>query len=1001
MHRILLFVFGISWLPIVAQQSVTNEGPQALYDQAMVSFKQENYENAARLFDRYLETSTANDLVEARYYAAISRLRSNNGSGLTEVQRFIAEQPIHPLAGGANFIVGDHFFNQNKYKKAIEYYGLVSKSQLLVDDQEAWLFRNAYSHMSVEEMEKAKGLFNQVIDYRGDYYVDASYYLGSLYFNEQNYSDALVTLEPIDNVKNDYGDEVALLIASCYFETRSYNRLYTYAENKLKSASGFGKKELNRLMGEAYYSQKNYEKAAVYLQRYVDLNRRTSASTHYKLALSYFETNQNKQAIEHFKLAGLEKGELGQLSSFYLGQLYMKENNLNYAYSAFKKVTETNAQEDMVEEAYITMAKINYQRNQFAEAVTDFNVFLAKYPNSRWRIEANELLAQSYLKSSNYDQALAHLESITNKSSPLKRAYQKVAFQKGQLLFNDSKFSKAAEYFEKASIYAMDRELSAQAYYLKGECLSILNKYDQAKDAYRKSMNQGVDDWTNKARYGLGYISYNEKDYKNAERYFQDFIQNSFKRDELTVDARLRLADCYYVQKDYDRAIRQYNEVNQPEYASYITYQLGLIYQLKGDDQKAIGYFDQTIQDGQSAYADNAYFQKGKVYVSKGNFKNAANSYQELIKSFSESNLIPYAKTDLALCYFNLNELENAKEVYINVLDNHMNHEMANDALLGLQEVMKKGVKVKDFEGYMDRFQASNPDDGSLEVVAFEDAKASYYNQNYEEAVRKLSQFSSKYANSGFSIDADYFLADSYYRMNNWSEAVASFDVVINQGSSSYLVRSLDKRGNALMEQRNYKEAVKNYLLLSSKSGNRKELYLSQEGLMKAYFASNNLDSALHYANEILAGDWKSGNVEADTWLIKGRIFLRQENYRPALDEFIKVANEGVNENGAEAKYLIGAIYHRQKQFKRSLEVLFDLNRNYGSYPLWVGKSFLLIADNYLGMGELLQAEATVQSIIDNASIPEIVTEANKKMSLIKQKANEAIMSDNQQDSIK
>jgi tetratricopeptide (TPR) repeat protein len=1001
MHRILLFVFGVSWLPIAAQQSVANEGPQAIYDQAMISFQQESFDNAARLFDRYLESSNSNDLVEAKYYAAISRLKSDNASGLSEVQEFIAEQPIHPLAGGANFIVGDHFFNQQDYEKAIEYYELVSKSQLSVDEQEAWLFRSAYANMSIEQIEKAKALFSQVIDYRGDYYIDASYYLGSLYFNERNYSNALVALEPIDNNTNEYGDEVSLLIASCYFETRTYNRLYTYAETKLKTASGSGKKELNRLMGEAYYSQKNYDKAAVYLQRYIDLNRRTSASTHYKLALSYFEISQNKQAIEHFKLAGLEKGELGQLSSFYLGQLYMKENNLNYAYSAFKKVTETDAQKDMVEEAYITLAKINYQRNQFAEAVTDFNVFLDKYPNSRWRIEANELLAQSYLKSSNYDQALAHLESINNKSTPLKRAYQKVAFQKGQLLFNDSKFSKAADYFEKASIYAMDREISAQAYYLKGECLSVLNQYDQARDAYRKSISQGVDEWANKSRYGLGYISYNEKDYKSAERFFQDFIQNSFKRDELTVDARLRLADCYYVQKDYDRAVRQYKEVSQPEYASYITYQLGLVYQLKGDDQMAISYFDQTIRDNQSAYADNAYFQKGKVYVSKGNFKGAANTYQELLRSFSESNLVPYAKTDLALCYFNLNELENAKEVYMDVLDNHINHEMANDALLGLQEVIKKGVKVKDFEAYMDRFQASNPDDGSLEVVAFEDAKASYYNQKYEEAVRKLNTFNSKYSNSGFSLDADYFLADSYYRMSKWSEAIASFDVVINEGSSSYLVRSLDKRGNALMEQKNYKEAVKNYLLLSRKAGNRKELYLSQEGLMNAYYESNSLDSALYYANEILSGDWKPGNVESDTWLIKGRIFLRQQNFGPALDEFIKVANEGVNENGAEAKYLIGTIYHRQKQYKRSLEILFDLNRNYGSYPRWVGKSFLLIADNYLGMGELLQAEATVQSIIDNATIPEIVSEAKKKMTLIQQKADEVIVSDNQQDSIK
>ncbi|WP_258097114.1 tetratricopeptide repeat protein [Marinoscillum pacificum] len=1000
MRRILLFFFGLSVFSLNAQQSIADEGSESLYQQAMESYRQESYQSAATLFQQYLNR-TESPSVEARYYAALSKLKSSDQSGLTDIKRFIADEPQHPLAGGANFLIGNHFFAKGDYEQAIAYYELVSRSQLNIKDQEEMLFKSGYAYLETEDVERAKTNFGQAIDFRGAYMEDASYYLGVIYYRQKNYNEALAVLEPIDKEGSEYSGQVSMLIASCYFETRSYTRLYAYAEPKLKKVTGEGKKELNRLLGEAYYEQKKFENAAPYLQRYIDLNRRTTASTYYKLGMCYFKLDQNKNAIEYFKLSGLDKGELGQLSSFYLGQLYMKENNLNYAYSAFKKVTEGTTNPEMVEESYVTLAKINYQRNQFADAVSDFNTFLSKYPNSRYKLESNELLAQSYLKSSNYDQALAHLESIPNKSTPLKRAYQKVAFQKGQLLFNDSKFQRATEYFDKAAIYAMDKEITAQAYYLKGECLSVLNQYDQAQAAYKKCMDQRIDDWTNKSRYGLGYISYNEKDYKSAEKYFQDFIMNSFKRDELTVDARLRLADCFYVQKDYDRAIKQYGEVTQPEYASYISYQLGLAYQLKGETTKAIQSFDKTIADNRSAFADNAYFQKGKIYVASGDFKSAVPVYKSMLSAFPESNLIPYAKTDLALCYLNLNDLSNAKQYYTDVLDNHMNHEVANDALLGLQEVIKKGEKVKDFEQYMDKFQAANPDDGSLEVVAFENAKASYYNQEYSEAIRKLTQFNNKYPNSGFAIDALYFQADSYLRMEDWKNAVAQFKKVIDQGSSSYLMRSLDKRGKAYLEMKDYSGAINNYQLLKVKASNRKELYQSQEGLMTAYFQRNDLDSALYYADEILAGDWKPGNIETDTWLIKGRIYYRQKSYSLAMDEFIKVANEAQNENGAEAKYMIGKVYHDQLQFKRSLEVLFDMNKNYGSYPYWIGKSFLLIADDYLEMGELLQAEATTKSIIENATIPEIVKEAREKMEKIKRKTEEVIVSEAKGDSIK
>jgi hypothetical protein len=73
-------------------------------------------------------------------------------------------------------------------------------------------------------------------------------------------------------------------------------------------------------------------------------------------------------------------------------------------------------------------------------------------------------------------------------------------------------------------------------------------------------------------------------------------------------------------------------------------------------------------------------------------------------------------------------------------------------------------------------------------------------------------------------------------------------------------------------------------------------------------------------------------------------------------------------------------VFYQQKSYNRSLEVLFDLNKNFGSYPYWIGKSFLLISDNYIAMGELLQAKATLNSIIANSLDKEVVAEAQRKL---------------------
>ncbi len=130
----------------------------------------------------------------------------------------------------------------------------------------------------------------------------------------------------------------------------------------------------------------------------------------------------------------------------------------------------------------------------------------------------------------------------------------------------------------------------------------------------------------------------------------------------------------------------------------------------------------------------------------------------------------------------------------------------------------------------------------------------------------------------------------------------------------------------------------------------------------------------------ILKGDWKPVGVAEQVALIKGKALFAQAKYALATDEFIKVLNGPVDENAVEAKYFMAKVLFQQQAFNKSLEMLFDLNRNYGSYPYWIGKSFLLIADNYLALGELLQAKATLKSIIENSPEKDIVEEARKKM---------------------
>ena len=63
-------------------------------------------------------------------------------------------------------------------------------------------------------------------------------------------------------------------------------------------------------------------------------------------------------------------------------------------------------------------------------------------------------------------------------------------------------------------------------------------------------------------------------------------------------------------------------------------------------------------------------------------------------------------------------------------------------------------------------------------------------------------------------------------------------------------------------------------------------------------------------------------------------------------------------------------------------------------FILIVGQSFLLIADNYLKMNELLQAKATLNSLIDNFPDESIKQKARRKLDQINQLAEQETVND-------
>jgi predicted negative regulator of RcsB-dependent stress response len=177
-----------------------------------------------------------------------------------------------------------------------------------------------------------------------------------------------------------------------------------------------------------------------------------------------------------------------------------------------------------------------------------------------------------------------------------------------------------------------------------------------------------------------------------------------------------------------------------------------------------------------------------------------------------------------------------------------------------------------------------------------------------------------------------------------------------------------------------FNSAVISYRKLASMASNKKDQFNAWAGLMQSFYLLASYDSSRRYAQLILEKGNISPGAANQAALFLGKNAMARGDYDTAKDEFLHTLNTAQDEYGAEAKYLLGEIFYLTGDHKQAYETLVSLNTDFAAYTEWVGKSYLLMADNSLAMGDSFQARYTLKSLIDNFPLQEVKDRAREKL---------------------
>ncbi len=996
MLKCTLSFFCLLFFPFAAfcQQTLTYADPNATYNKAVVLYDAHRYSAAKHLFEQVSQTikdEQSSLKVNSDYYAAVCAMELDHNDAEQQMTGFIYKHPQSPEVHRIYFLLGNYEFGKHKFKEALAWYNKTDVDNLDLKELSEYHYKMGYSYFSRKQMDAALKCFSAVNDPASIYYPRAVYYCGYIAYTQKNYQTAINSFTKIRNDRS-FKKAVPYYIAECYYMEGDYTKAIEFCIPLIDSTSEshlLNADEIAKIVAESYYHLQKYKEAIPYFTRYAK-GSSVEVTVAYELAYCYFVAGQYEEAIPYFQNATRDNDSINQDAYYHLGECYLKTGQKQYAANAFSDACKLNYNRELKENALFNFAKISYETSTdpFDVAVNALTQYLNNYPNSSHREEAYLFLVNIYSTTKNYDAALSTLAQIKTWDSHLQAAYQHLCYFKGVDLFNNNQPEPAIGYFEKSLTYNFDRKLHLLAYYWKAEAFYREKKYNDAVYAYNDYLNQagayGNPEY-NLSEYGSGYSYFQMKDYDNAGTWFRKYVATETQDKNRLSDANNRIADCYFVQGDYDAAIPFYEKTidlssRDADYASYQVAQgLGVLH--KFDEQvKSLNAFLANFP--KSSYRSSAMYEIANAYLSNNQPKEAATAYQRVIDEYPSGPNTNQSLLQIGMIYYNEGQNDLALKSWQEVAEKNKNSSEGNEALSHIKMLYVSEGQVGNMQDYFSKLGITLGH-SALDSATFSIVKSDYLKQDFDKLQPDANDYIQKFPDGIFSGEANFYRAESYYQQKNYDNAIEDYRYVLKTPKSFYTVNSLMRASQIDYSKQNYAEALGYYNELETMYQDETQMIQARTGKMRCDNFLNRYDALIGAADTVILTPKINTEVHAEAWFLKAKAFLQKQQNDSALVGFTKVTEMTKSEMEAEAKYNIANIQYSKGDFLSSEKTVFDLVNQEPSYPQWMAKGLVVLADDYVSVKDNFQAKHTLNTVIENASDTAVVNMAKLKLNQI------------------
>lgn len=698
------------------------------------------------------------------------------------------------------------------------------------------------------------------------YYEQAMVILGSSYFQEKDYEQAIVFFE---NSKDSKLDRQTLM-----------KKKLQYGISLIRtgqiSAGEQALRELDNMVGD----DMTYETDLAFYRAYAD-----------------YHNGKLEQATNGFRqVLGSIHDEEARL---YLADiaLILDEDKGN-AVQMVRDLQSKSSDKGLISESNRILGESYYVQEKYSDALPLLEEYVRMNPKADRNTIYRLGMAQYY--SRDYESAVNNLFRVSEADDDLS---QNAAYHAGLSALNMNDKEKARLAFERASsikgnsavrekaMYNLGMVVHETAYSPFAESVTVLENFLNEFPGSRYAENVNgllVDAYLSTRNYDIALASI-DKIYNPGNTILAAKQQLLFKKaldgfatGELDGVTRI-LTDVIGMDKyGHDTAVEAYYWRGEAYFRS------------EKPEQAAIDYNRYlSLRRNNTANRSMAFYGLGYVYYLQGEYAKSKNHFRDCIETAVYNNLSKDVVIDSYLrsgdCSFYMKEYADAKACYNKAL----NDNPADGAYALYQIALVNGLERQYGEKIrtLDRIISDYPESPYVPAALYEQGRAYQQTDRNDQAIQVFRKITDLYRSSTLARRALAEIALIYYQQERYDDAIAAYKSVVDQYPGS------EEAGTALADLKSIyiqKGDINSYFEFAQTAQDASPITSSEKDSL-TYTVAENIymrgDSrrALEAFSEYVT-EHPNGTFTANAWYYQGEIYRKSNNYEKALECYLKSA---------------------------------------------------------------------------------------------------------------